>query len=55
MRRSLATRKSYGLGLSVIFNVLAVRSLLPSQSGHVVSSASLLCETPVCIEFSIVA
>lgn len=39
----------------VIFNVLAMRSPLPAQSCCVVSSASLLCETPVCIEFSIVA
>lgn len=48
--------KSYGLELNVIFNVPAMRSLyLPAQSCRVVSSASLLCETPVCIEFSIVA
>lgn len=46
--------KCYGLGLNVIFNVLAMRSLY-LLSCCVVSSASLLCETPVCIEFSIVA
>lgn len=53
--KGLPLGKSYVLGLNVIFNVLAMRSPLPAQSCCVVSSASLLCKTPVCIEFSIVA